>query len=142
MRQNRAWRFDFLDSETSPGRGGILVSPLSNGVEMVEGSDSIRQAILMLLFTEPGERIMRPDYGCPLRHLMFSPNDDTTAGLVIHYVKKAINRWEPRIDELEVTARRHEEEPGALIIQIQYREKMNGQKDAMEVPIQLMGEDD
>ena len=48
---------------------------------MVQYNDSIRQAILLLFSTRPGERVMRPDYGCDIHRLVFSPNDDTTAGL-------------------------------------------------------------
>ena len=48
---------------------------------MVEGNAAVRQAIQMLLSTAPGERVMRPGYGCDLQRLVFAPNDDTTAGL-------------------------------------------------------------
>ena len=41
---------------------------------------------------------MRPGYGCHLFRLAFAPNDDTTAGLAIHYVRQALERWEPRIE--------------------------------------------
>ena len=54
---------------------------------------------------------MRPTYGCYLRRLLFAPNDDTTAGLAIHYVRSAIERWEPRIDILALDATRHPERP-------------------------------
>ena len=67
---------------------------------MVEDDASIRQSLLLLLSTSPGERVMRPDYGCSLRRLVFAPNDDTTAGLAIHYVRQAVERWEPRVEIL------------------------------------------
>jgi phage baseplate assembly protein W len=73
---------------------------------MVEGEQSIRQAIYLLLSTSPGERVMRPAYGCELNRLIFSPNDDTTAGLAIHYVRRAIERWEPRVEILRLDAGR------------------------------------
>ena len=58
---------------------------------------SIAQSITMILATTPGERVMRPEYGSRLQELVFQPNDATTAGLAIQYVKEAISRWEPRI---------------------------------------------
>ena len=67
---------------------------------------SVRQAILLLLSTRPGERVMRPTYGCDLHRLVFSPNDDTTAGLAIHYVRQALERWEPRIEVIRLDAGR------------------------------------
>ena len=56
----------------------------------VEGDDAVRQAILLLLTTRPGERVMRRTYGSLLHRLVFAPNDDTTAGLAIHYVRQAL----------------------------------------------------
>ena len=53
---------------------------------------------------------MRPDYGCELHRLVFSPNDDTTAGLAIHYVRRALERWEPRVEVL--SRRRHRDRGG------------------------------
>jgi len=70
---------------------------------MVDGDDSVRQAILLLLSTVPGERIMRPEYGCLIHQLVFSPNDATTAGLAIHYVQRALDLWEPRVDVVHWT---------------------------------------
>ena len=62
---------------------------------MTSGPDAVRQSILLLLSTRPGERVMRPDNGCDLYRLAFAPSDDMTAGLAIHYVRQAVERWEP-----------------------------------------------
>ena len=88
---------------------------------MVEDHDSVRQAILLLLSTIPGERVMRPDYGCQLHWLVFSPNDETTAGLAIHYVRQALDLWEPRIEVLRLDAERNTENPEQLTISLEYR---------------------
>lgn len=66
------------------------------------GSERIRQSIVIVLGTRPGERIMRPDYGCELHSLAFAPNTPATANLARHYVKYALTRWEPRIEVTEV----------------------------------------
>src|SRR5215468_12298027 len=94
---------------------GLNLSP-TGGIEMVEDRDSVRQAILLLLSTRPGERVMRPNYGCDLHRLVFSPNDNTTAGLAIHYVRQAIERWEPRVEVVRLDAERDPEQtnPGYL----------------------------
>ena len=78
---------------------------------MVDESGSVRQAILLLISTTPGERVMRPNYGCALGRLVFSPNDDTTAGLATHYVRQALLRWEPRIQILQLEATRGSTRP-------------------------------
>jgi hypothetical protein len=84
------------------------------------GEDSIRDAIWIILATAPGERVMRPDFGCGVHNLVFSVRDSTTLGRVERQVYDALVRWEPRIEVLNVTA----EEKGkgeVLLINIHYR---------------------
>lgn len=107
---------------------------------MVEEEESVRQAILLLLATRPGERVMRPEYGCDLHRLVFSPNDDTTAGLATHYVQRALARWEPRIQILRLDTTRPEGDPGRLDIQLQYRVKSTLRVEQLTFPLNLAGE--
>jgi hypothetical protein len=65
------------------GEGSGLRVDAKGDLETVEDDSAVRQAILLLIATRPGERVMRPAYGCDLQRLVFSPNDDTTAGLAI-----------------------------------------------------------
>src|SRR5262245_22180582 len=120
IRRYRAWRFLHPDFDIPKDWAGLNLSP-AGGIDMVEDRDSVRQAILLLISTRPGERVMRPDYGCDLHRLVFSPNDDTTAGLAIHYVRQAIERWEPRVEVTRLDARRSADEsrPGNLEIYLE-----------------------
>jgi phage baseplate assembly protein W len=117
--RDRAFRFVGAGF-TPSSRGGLAVTA-AGGVAMVEGDESIRQAIIMLLSTRPGERVMRPAYGSNLHRLVFAPNNDTTAGLAMHYVRQALQRWEPRVDVLDVDARPDPVDPWRLNIRLQYR---------------------
>ena len=105
----------------------------------MDDHDSVRQAILLLLSTTPGERVMRPDYGCQLRRLVFSPNDETTAGLAIHYVRQALDLWEPRIEVLRLDAERNIEDPEELTISLEYRVRATQQIDATIFSFNLLG---
>ena len=107
---------------------------------MIAGTASVRQALLLLLSTAPGERVMRPDYGCHIHRLIFSPNDDTTAGLAIYYVRRAIKRWEPRVDILEIDAYRNDEAADRLNIILDYRVRAIRQRDQLEFTINLAGD--
>lgn len=107
---------------------------------MVEERESVRQAILLLLSTTPGERVMRPEYGCDLQRLVFSPNDDTTAGLAMHYVRQAVTRWEPRVEVLRVDAGRRDDNPGRLDIVLEYRLRAVVGTERLVVPLMLTGE--
>jgi uncharacterized protein len=134
-----AWRFVFPDPALPPGAAGLHLRP-DGSVETVQGDQAIRQGLLMLLSILPGERIMRPDYGCDLRRLVFSVNDETTAGLAIHYVRKAVQRWEPRIELLDVDAYRGEDDAGRLDIDLRYRVKETMSEDSLAVSLR-MGEE-
>jgi phage baseplate assembly protein W len=113
--------FRFVGAGFDPGTSGGLATTATGGLAMVAGDESIRQAILMLLSTTPGERVMRPGYGSRLHRLVFAPNDDTTAGLAIHYVRQALQRWEPRVEVLEVDAGPDPDDGWRLNIRLQYR---------------------
>jgi len=137
----RAWRFlsrEFDDAGKGPG---LRISN-RGGIEMVEAEWSVRQAILMLIATRPGERVMRPQYGCHLHRLVFSPNDDTTAGLAIHYVRLAIERWEPRIDviHLDAMGSRNDREQSQLEISLEYRVRATLQTEQLVYAFDLTGE--
>lgn len=135
----RAWRFLHPDLDvTGIGPGGLHVSP-SGGIAMVQEEASVRQAILLLLSTVPGERVMRPDYGSELHRLVFALNDDTTAGLAIHYVRRALERWEPRIDLLHLDANRSAEEPFRLDISLEYRVRTTRRTDRLLFGLELAG---
>ena len=83
---------------------------------------------------------MRPQYGCQIHRLVFSPNDDTTAGLAIHYVKRALNRWEPRIDVLNIDAGRNEETPELLTIVLEYQVRATQRTENLAFSLDLTGE--
>jgi phage baseplate assembly protein W len=118
--------------------GGLTVSPTGT-LERVDSAASIRQALMLLLSTEPGERVMRPTYGCALEHLIFGPSDDTTAGLVIHYVRRAIEVWEPRVQATRVDAVPDPLDPSRLLITLEYRIRAAGTKDRLVYALSLSG---
>ena len=99
---NRAWAFRHPSGYTPDTReSGLYISPHGT-IAMAQGQMAIRQSILLLLSTSPGERVMRPDYGCHLRRLVFLPNDATTAGLAMHYIRQSLEHWEPRVEVVRI----------------------------------------
>ncbi|HEY0752987.1 MAG TPA: GPW/gp25 family protein [Ktedonobacteraceae bacterium] len=134
----RAWRFIHPDLDQVEGQIGLCLSP-RRSIAMADDRDAVRQAILLLLSTIPGERVMRPAYGCLLHRLLFSPNDETTAGLAIHYVRQALERWEPRIDIVRLDAGRHPENPELLTISLEYQIRAIQQTDATTIAFNLLG---
>jgi phage baseplate assembly protein W len=103
---------------------------------MAESEESIRQAIWIILATAPGERIMRPDFGCGIHGLVFEVNDTTTRTRVAKEVRDALVLWEPRIDLLDVTVetKGHGE---LLLINIEYRVRTTNNLFNMVFPFYL-----
>ncbi len=134
----RAWRFLYPGLDAADDFAGLSLT-LRGRIEMVQDGDSVRQSILLLISTIPGERIMRPDYGCLIHRLMFSPNDDTTAGLAIYYVRRALEQWEPRIDILDLDANRNAENPERLDILLQYRVRATQRIESLALAFDVTG---
>ena len=134
----RTFAFQHPDIE-SPQGSGLLVRA-SGELAMVEMGESVRQAIFLLMTTVPGERVMRPDYGCDLHQLVFSPNDETTAGLAIHYVQRAVDLFEPRAEVVRVDAAANPDDPGRLDVTLDYRVRATQQDGQLTVSISLQGE--
>ncbi len=135
----RAWRFLYPVIDVPEDYAGLSLDACGR-IEMVADHEAVRQAILLLLSTMPGERVMRPGYGCDLYKLIFSPNDDTTAGLAIHYVRQALRRWEPRVRILELDAGRDAADPGRLEIRLRYRLKGRREYQELNFSMDLAGE--
>src|ERR1700748_427977 len=62
-----------------------------------EGEDNVRESIRLILLTEPGERLMREEFGCGLRRYLFEPNTATTRALIKERIQNSLTRWEPRV---------------------------------------------
>lgn len=104
------------------GRGWAFPLGLNENGEigMAEYEEDVRQSIRIILGTNQGERVMRPEFGASLRALAFEPITATTAALVRHRVEEALITWEPRIDNVTVTVRA-EPPLGRLLVEIRYR---------------------
>ncbi len=82
--------------------------------------EDIRQAILLILETNLGERVMRPDFGSGLRELVFEPLNTRTMVLVQHRVEQALITWEPRIRVQEVRVQAQGTARNTLLVTISY----------------------
>jgi phage baseplate assembly protein W len=83
--------------------------------------EDIRQAIRIILETNPGERVMRPDFGAGLRAFVFEPLSVATMHRVERRVREALIDFEPRIDLMEVIVKAGQIARGELLIDITYR---------------------
>lgn len=139
MKEPIGLRFVHPDLDAQASGAGLVTTPAGR-LAWIRGERTVRQALHLLLSTRPGERILRPEYGCDLHRLVFEPNDETTAGIAIHHVRRAIERWEPRIEILELDAGPDPEAPGRLEIVLAYRVRFLPEVDRLRWSVSLSGE--
>jgi phage baseplate assembly protein W len=102
------------------------------------GDEKIRQSIWIILSTTPGERQMRPEFGCSVHDLVFEPNAAGLRALVRARVQEALTRWEPRIDVLDVRVDTPPpDERHVLLIRIDYRTRSNNTAFNLTFPLFL-----
>ena len=92
----------------------------TGALALAEYEEDIREAIRIILDTEPGERVMRPDFGAGLRGLLFEPLNTHTLALARHRVEQALIVWEPRIDSIDVLVTA-DPPRGVMTINVRYR---------------------
>lgn len=133
-RRDRAFRF--VGAGQPEPAGGLAVTT-TGSTSTVEGDEAVRQALVLLLSTSPGERLMRPEYGSHLHRLVFGPNDYTAAGLAIHYVRQAIERWEPRVEIVDLDAGADPDRHTQLNIRLRYRVRASLAVGTIGYPVNL-----
>lgn len=90
-------------------------------VGLARGSDDVEQAIRIILSTSPGERGMRPEFGCGIHRLVFDSLDATTVARADVEVRQALDRWEPRIEIDDLLFSTDAVDVGVLYVDIRYR---------------------
>lgn len=109
-------------SEKFVGAGWAFPLKIDQGgnVALARRTQELEQAIHLILGTAHGERPMRPEFGCGIHDLVFAPVDATTAGRIVHEVRLSLERWEPRIDVLDVETVSDADDPATLYVDITY----------------------
>jgi phage baseplate assembly protein W len=97
------------------------VATAGGQAEMIQFEEDIRQAILIILLTNNGERIMRPTFGAGLNRFVFEPVNPTTMAALQTRVHDALIDWEPRIDVIDVSVAPSPKSLSTLLIDITYR---------------------
>ncbi|MFN8529058.1 MAG: GPW/gp25 family protein [Anaerolineae bacterium] len=122
------------------GRGWAFPPRLNDRdrIATVQDDTEIQQAIYIIIFTAPGERVMRPDFGCEIHDLIFEPANDLTAATAERYVTEALNRWEPRINLTSVKVTPGGTEYGELLIEVEYTLKDQIDKRSLVYPFYLL----
>jgi uncharacterized protein len=104
------------------GRGWAfpLRTDATGGIALVAREREIEEALRLILGTAPGERPMRPEFGCRIHEHVFASADGTTASAIAAEVKAALRRWEPRIDVEDVLVSFDARDAAVMYIDIRY----------------------
>jgi len=128
---------------SSPARalfGQGLALPLQAGeggaLALADGPEKVRQAIAIILDTEPGERLMLPGFGCGLRRFLMQPNSSATRAAMQREIESALKTWEPRI-RLDGVLVSPADDPSMVLVQIAYQHLRDGRRDNFVYPFYL-----
>lgn len=94
------WAFPVTFDKTCTGANDLGGCQCS--AEMVSDLHDIQQSLTILLTTRPGERVMRPDYGCALEDLLFEPINESLLTYIRNLISRAILYYEARIKLNEI----------------------------------------
>lgn len=132
------------DASDFIGRG--IMFPLrvdqSGSIAMTSGAGDLSSSIRMVLATAPGERLMRPRFGCAIWDLLFEPINANTMGLMAVAVREALGQWEPRIDVLDVVVVPDATTDGRVHIEIDYEVKATNDRRNLVYPFYVIPRED
>lgn len=90
------------------------------GLALSRDNDDVQEAIALILGTAPGERPMRPEFGCGVHNYIFESVDSYTLSRIELEIRAALDRWEPRIEVLSIDFDLTSSGRGELLIDIAY----------------------
>jgi uncharacterized protein len=126
--------------------GSGLSFPLSvdrrGGIALATGEQDVDQAIEIILSTAPGERPMRPEFGCGVPDFVFDTIDAATVGRLETEVRSALDRWEPRIEVEDVDFDLTRVGDGQLLIAIGYRLRATNHRRNLVYPFYVIPEEE
>jgi len=110
--------------------------PTAGHLDYTDGPEKVRQALRIILLTEPGERVMRPTFGCALAEFVMQPNTIATRALIEAEVRRAVDTWEPRV-EVQAVDVQEGAAPTQVVITIRYEHRTTGRTEALVFPYAL-----
>lgn len=111
------------------------------GIALTSGSDEIEAAMRMIILTAPGERVMRPEFGCRAWDYLFDPINPNTLGAIEHAVEEALQRWEPRATVEQVTAVQDPDRPATIAVQVEFTINATNDRRNLVVPFYEIGDE-
>lgn len=110
----------------------------TGSLRLTRGAEDLDRSIRVVLLTAPGERLMRPQFGCRIWDLLFEPVTANLLGLISEAVRDALAQWEPRVEVESVEPVQDGDEPGLVRIQITYRVRATNDRRNLVYPFYVI----
>jgi phage baseplate assembly protein W len=114
----------------------------TGAIALTRAGGDLEDSIRVVLLTAPGERLMRPQFGCRIWDLMFEPVNANLLGLISQAVRDALAQWEPRIEVEDVTPVQDAESSGTVQITIAYRVRATNDRRNLVYPFYVIPRED
>jgi len=113
----------------------------SGGIALVRRERELEEAMRIILMTYPGERPMRPGFGCRLRDFVYRNADELTAAELSQEVRQSLAQWEPRVTITQVDVKPDSYQRNMLLIDIQYMIKDENDRRNLVFPFYSIPDD-
>lgn len=108
------------------------------GLALMRGDADIAKSIFIILSTAPGERVMRPEFGCGIHDFVFASPGPELYGQIAYRIEMALGRWEPRIDIVEIKTQPDPLTPERLMIDILYKVRATNSERNLVYPFYII----
>lgn len=112
------------------------------GLALTSGPEELDCSMRVILATAPGERVMRPEFGCRIWDLLFEPVNANTIGLMAQVVREAIAQWEPRAEVLDVDVTPDAADASLVRIVVTYRVRATNDRRNLVYPFYVIPRED
>jgi uncharacterized protein len=110
----------------------------TGAVRLTDGTADIERSMRIVLLTAPGERVMRPQFGCRIWELLFEPVTPGLLGLIAGAVDQALTQWEPRVEVTDVDPQPDENDHSLVNIVISYVVKTTNDRRNLVYPFYVI----
>lgn len=135
-----------MDETTAPphpsfvgrGFGWPLAVDHTGSIALTSGADDVERSLRIVLATAPGERVMRPRFGCRIWDMVFEPVTESLLGGIAEAVRDAVAQWEPRVDVTGVDVTADPDDAALVLIVVRYAIKATNDERNLVYPFYVI----
>ena len=110
----------------------------TGSIALTNGVEDLDRSIRVVLATAPGERVMRPEFGCRIWDLLFEPVNANTLGLMTQAVREAVAQWEPRVEVDDIVVTPDDDDSSLVRIVVMYKVRTTNDRRNLVYPFYVI----